>query len=337
MEDLMTRKLSIAMLIILLVFPGLAMGRVVSVFKEILKPNRIYLDRENIYITERTTVFIYSMKDYRFVRKFGGNGEGPGEFKVPLFLVPMGNNLLISSVGKISYFSKQGELLKEIKNESGSGYFYPLNNGFVGSTYTQEKGLMYFTVNLFDQKLAKGIQVYREQTPIRQPGKIELFRRAFMHKTYKERIYITGKEGFILDCIDKTGDLIYTIKRDNFRRHKITKTDIKNADKYFKIRYGDSYEEIKDRISYPEYFPEIRAFYVVDDKIYILPYEWKDDALKFYIYKINGDFLAETYVPLVMKYSMQPFPFTILNDRVYQLIENDNTEDWELHINDLKF
>jgi hypothetical protein len=332
----MNRNLTVLVLITILGFPCLVSGRVAAVFDEILKPNRIYLDRDNIYITERTTIFVYSMKNYSLVKKFGGNGEGPGEFKVPLFLVPMEDNLLISSVGKISFFSKQGEFLKEIKNESGSNYFYPLKNGFVGSTYTQEKGIMYFTVNLFNRMLEKGIELYREQTPIRQPGKIELFRRAFMHKTYKDRIYVTGKEGFVLDCISRTGELIYTIKREHFKKHKITATDRKNADKYFKIRYGDSYEEIKERITYPDYFPEIRSFYVVDDKIYILPYEWKDDALKFFIYNINGEFLTETYVPLVMKYSMQPFPFTILNDRVYQLIENDSTEDWELHINDLK-
>lgn len=331
------KRVIILMLILVLVLCGFGYGKKVHVFKEILKPNRIVMDEDYIYITERTTVFVFSKKDYKFIKKFGGHGEGPGEFKVPLFLYPLKDKLLINSVGKISYFTKQGDLIEEIKNESGSGYFYPLKKGFVGSTYTTDKGLLYYTVNLFNEKLEKGKEVYKEQTQIQQPGKIELFRRAFMHKTYKDQIYVTGKEGFVLDCISKTGKVIFTIKREDFKRHKITKTDIKNADKYFKIRYGDSYEEIKDRITYPDYFPEIRAFYVVDDKIYILPYEWKEDALKFYIYKISGEFLAGTYIHLAMKYSMQPFPFTIQNNKVYQLIENDTTEDWELHINNLKF
>ena len=293
--------------------PGSVAAEKVHVFDEILKPNRIYLDRNHIYITERTTVFVFSTQDFKLIKKFGGHGEGPGEFKVPLFLVPLEKRLLITSVGKISYFTKDGELLEEIKNDSGSGYFYPLTGGFAGSTYTADKGLRYFTVNIFDHQLEKGKMVYREQTPIQDPGKIELFRRAFMHKTYKDRIYVTGREGFVLDCLNQYGEHLYTIERENFKKHKITATDIKNADKYFKIRYGDSYEEIKDRITYPDYFPEIRAFYVVDDKIYILPYEWRDDALKFYIYTTKGNFLAETFLPLAMKYSMQPFPFTIFN------------------------
>jgi hypothetical protein len=61
-------------------------------------------------------------------------------------------------------------------------------------------------------------------------------------------------------------------------------------------------------IDYPEYFPEIRAFYLMDDKIYILPYEWNEGALKFYIYTIEGKFLASPFIPLKMMYSMQPFP-----------------------------
>jgi hypothetical protein len=332
----MRRKLVFSLLL-LSCLAGYALGEKVHVFKKLLQPNRIYLDSEYLYVTERTTVFVFSLKDYVLINKFGGDGEGPGEFKVPLFLFPLKDKLLINSVGKISYFTKQGNLLKEIKNESASGNFYPLEDGFAGSTYTQEKGLLYYTVNRFNDKLEKGKELYREQTSIQQPGKIELFRRAFMHQTYRDRVFVTGREGFVLDCLSSSGELIFSIKRENFKRHKITAKDKKNADKYFRIRYGDSYEDVKNQITYPAYFPEIRSFYLVDDKIYILPYEWKADALEFYIYKINGEFLAEKFIPLVMKYSMQPYPFAILNNRLYQLIENDETEEWELHINNMDF
>ena len=73
----------------------------------------------------------------------------------------------------------------------------------------------------------------------------------------------------------------------------------------------------------------------MDDKIYILPYEWKENALKFYIYSINGAFLGERFIPLKMQYSMQPYPFAIKNNHLYQLVENEITEEWELHIDAL--
>jgi len=333
----MIKKILVFIIIVILGFTTFVRARVVAVFDEILKPNRICLDQEHIFITERTTIFIYSLSDFKLINKFGREGEGPGEFKIPLFIIPMADKLLINSLGKISFFSKQGILLNEIKSDGNSNYFFPLGKGFAGSTYTQERGLRYFTLNRFDSKLKKGMELVKEQIPIQQPGKIELFRRAFMHRTYKDRLYVTGKEGFVLDCISQTGELLYTIKRENFKRHKISSEDIKNADKYFKIRYGDSYEEIKERITYPGYFPEIRSFYLVDNKIYILPYEWKENALKFYIYTIEGKPLSEKFIPFALQYSMQPYPFAIQNDQLYQLIENESNEDWELHINKIKF
>ena len=59
----------------------------VTIFKELLKPNRIYLDQDRIYITERTKVFVYSLKDYKLINTFGKQGEGPGEFKIPLYIL----------------------------------------------------------------------------------------------------------------------------------------------------------------------------------------------------------------------------------------------------------
>lgn len=324
-------------IILLLGLTGIADGKVVAVFKELMQPNRFYLDQENIYITERTTIFIYSLKDFRLIRKFGKQGEGPGEFKNPLFIVPLKKRLLINSLGKISYYTKEGILQKEIKNETSYSNFYPLSNGFAGIDNIARRGSMYFTVNLFDFDLEKGRQIYSQKIEIQQAGKIELFRRAFMCKTYKDRVFITGKDGFIVDCLDNTGKLLYTIRRLDFKKHKIDAEDIKNANKYFKLRYGEQYEQIKNRLHYPEFFPEIRAFYLTDDKLYILSYEWRNDALKFYIYTIDGESLNDQYLSFKMKYSMQPYPFGILNNQLYQLIENESSEEWELHINKIDF
>jgi hypothetical protein len=33
---------------------------------------------------------------------------------------------------------------------------------------------------------------------------------------------------------------------------------------------------------------------------------------------------------------MQPYPFAILNDQVYQLVEDEDTEAWKLHVTRLE-
>jgi hypothetical protein len=336
-EKMMQKKLTFLILFLTTFLGSFLNSRQVTIFKELLKPNRIYLDQKHIYVTERTTIFIYSLENYRLIKKFGTEGEGPNEFRIPLFIIPLKDRLLINSFGKISYYTKTGEMLKEVKSTSGDRNFYPLSEGFAGNNTKAEDNHLLFTVSLYNSKLETQKELYKQKIKVQKPGKIELFRRAFMHRTYKDRIYITGREGFVLDCLDKTGKTIYTIKREHFKKHKITPIDIKNAEKYFKIRYGDQYEQVRHQIVFPDYFPEIRAFYLADDKIYILPYEWNEVGLKFYIYSVEGKFLSEQYIPLVFKYSMQPFPFAIQDNKVYQLIENDTSEDWELHINDIKF
>ena len=90
----------------------------VTVFKELLKPSRIYLDHDRIFITERTKVNIYSLKDYKLIGTFGQKGEGPGEFRIPFYIHPLKDRLMIDTPGKISYFTKDGKLIGEVKSKS---------------------------------------------------------------------------------------------------------------------------------------------------------------------------------------------------------------------------
>ncbi len=72
--------------IILLFFVGsfgeLLMAKKVVTLSGILAPSDIKIDEERIYITQHEEIYIYSLKDYRLIKKFGRKGEGPGEFKL---------------------------------------------------------------------------------------------------------------------------------------------------------------------------------------------------------------------------------------------------------------
>jgi len=185
--------------------------------------------------------------------KFGKKGEGPEEFLPPVHIISGKGNLMVTSRGKISYYTPTGGFLREVKNNSSGNYFFPLKEGFAGFVNKVEGGDRYFTVNIYTGNLEPLKEVYSEKIQLKKPGKIELFRRAFMHKTYKEKIFITGKEGFVMDCLDSSGKVHFIIRREGFQRHKITAEDIKNANKYFKLRYGDAFEQFKHQIVYPEY------------------------------------------------------------------------------------
>jgi hypothetical protein len=51
-------------------------GKKLAVLPEVNRPGFIEIDGEKIFILDGVTVKIYSMKDYRFLTKFGKEGQG---------------------------------------------------------------------------------------------------------------------------------------------------------------------------------------------------------------------------------------------------------------------
>jgi len=80
------------------------------------------VDDTQLYVTQEASVFIYSLKDFKLVKKFGSAGQGPQEFflvpTVPLTIDVQMDQIIAVSIRKVSYFTKQGEFIKEVKMKS---------------------------------------------------------------------------------------------------------------------------------------------------------------------------------------------------------------------------
>ena len=50
-------------------------------FPKLNNPVQIAVLQNRLYISEKAVLYIYSMKDFTLIKSFGGEGEGPGEFK----------------------------------------------------------------------------------------------------------------------------------------------------------------------------------------------------------------------------------------------------------------
>ncbi|HLP44706.1 MAG TPA: hypothetical protein VK469_02100, partial [Candidatus Kapabacteria bacterium] len=57
---------------------------------------------------------------------------------------------------------------------------------------------------------------------------------------------------------------------------------------------------------------------------------------EFYIFDIKGTFLKKIMLPLKEKDERLWYPYTIGNGKLYQLVEDEDTETWELHVTDIK-
>lgn len=77
---------------------GFVFGEVVATFSEVMKPGGMKISKDYIYITQGTTIYIYSISDYKLKKKFGKSGEGPKEFNRFAALIIQKNKLIINSI-----------------------------------------------------------------------------------------------------------------------------------------------------------------------------------------------------------------------------------------------
>jgi len=160
------KKNCIFFVLIAVIFIGGVYGEKLAALSDLLVPDFMAVDNSQVYVAESTTVFIFSMKDFKLVSKFGKPGEGPQEFMKSVLgfggisIFPLDDSLGISSVGKFSFYKKNGEYIKEMKAPSmfafGS-YNIPIEKGFVGMNMgidQQAKKTKLFII-LFDDKFNK--------------------------------------------------------------------------------------------------------------------------------------------------------------------------------------
>jgi hypothetical protein len=309
----------------------------------------IEVDDTQFYIAEGAFIHIYSLKDYRFQKKFGGRGEGPGEFKTmtsqnlgSVLLDLSQDNLIINSIGKISFFTKQGKLIKEIPTSS-NGRYLPLNSGFVGYSFVLDKNRnVDVTINLFDAKVRPIKEIHRETSwssasadGLRKEYDMFYFNASIYRIADSKIFFDSDKQDIVV--FDKKGDKLYSFS-PNIEPLKLTEKDkqgFKDSLKMQPITRG-LYEQIKNRFRFPEFFPKIRIFFVDNQKIYVLSWRKKDNKSEIYIFDLKGNPIRKTYAPLVVQDIMLPYPTTIRNEKLYQVVENEDTEEWELQVSELK-
>ena len=125
---------AIIIFLILLCFQMIP-AKFVAVLSDVYNQGSIDVDKDHIYIVQEASIFIYSIYDFRLIRKFGKKGEGPKEFRLSddnmVFLSVQPDHLMVNSVGRITYFKKNGDYINERLNSAGL-WMVPLGRNFVG-------------------------------------------------------------------------------------------------------------------------------------------------------------------------------------------------------------
>jgi hypothetical protein len=308
----------------------------VATFPQINKVDNFSVDSSQIYISEGISVFIYSQKDFKLVKKFGKKGEGPEEFSFFARVEPQKNNLIINSMGKISFYTKEGKYIKEIKSRSGSRnfFFLPLGQGFVGAGFRQDRGTFYQTINLYDDTLAKSREIFKYKSVFQMGKKMNpLEVQGRQYQVAQKKILIDQPDGSI-KVFDQAGSHLTTIK-GNYQKIKFTSEHKQALIESYKAnpQIRGVYNQFKDMVQFPKYFPPIQLFRTANGRVYVLTYKRENGRAECYIYNLDGRLIKQALIPMFDKSPQEPFPFAILNGKIYQIYENIDDEEWELHIN----
>lgn len=325
----------VGMLVILTVLSvGLMQAKKVAAFSDLLKPGRMVMEDDKIYITEETTVYIYSSQDYRFIKKFGKAGEGPQEFLRFVLIIPHQDHLIINSFGKISLYTRDGEFIKEIRASGGTNFNYqPLGKNYVGVSINLEDNTRYESINLYGPDLKKLRTILKRESDT-QPTKnvIKILNSTLQYLTFDDKLYIVEGREFVIKVYDTEVKELMVIKRD-YDRVKFGEEDKQKIFKELETnpRTKQYFEIVKKMAVFPDTYPAIVAIFQRDDFVYAMTYRRQGDKYEFFIFDGNGNFLKKIFIPFVFQTAMTPYPFSIKDGNLYQLIENEDTEEWELH------
>lgn len=311
--------------------------------KGLVQPGTLAVRNNTVFVSETTTVYIYSLSDGILIGKFGKDGEGPGEFKLSHGenSVKMDINekyILVNSAAKLSYFSHGGDFIKEFKVPPLQ-HFVPVKNGFVSSTnYDDRSNFPKKAIALFDQNFKQKKLLLTTDTPIGMGVKILVPDFNYDYLVNDHKIFLSaGKNKIDIKVLDEQGFQLSEITK-SVTQNPLTGKFKEEVKQYYKTDpyYKNYWDYMKQYLTFPEVFPPVKKMMVDDGRVYIQTYRQQDDQYQWIIFDIHGNELKTVFLPGLSESPLTSLPYSINQGKFYFLQENNATEVWELHAVEIK-
>jgi hypothetical protein len=352
-----TMKTVTLSLILFLLAAGTGFPARIGTLPQVLKPVGAAVDEDSLYVVEGATVSVYSLKDLRFVRKFGREGEGPGELKnTPFYvnkLVVLPGNIMLEGLDKIIFFSKQGKLEKEIKKKSLLiVQTLPIKNNFVVCRHRREKDpdVAYNCITLHNQDMEeiKDLYCMKHFDQGRPPSsEMDMLMDIPGFKVYDDKIFIEeSPKGFVIEVFDSQGSKLSQIDK-SYEKIKLSDSHKNEILDRFKsdplIKRGGGWEQFKKttKMIFPDTFPAIKNFEIANGRLYIQTYKMVEGKAEYVVTDLKGKLIKKAYLPRFQPPSLLADALgiklhAIQKDKLYYLKENEENEIWELHVEEIK-
>ena len=311
----------------------------VATLPDLLNPQSIQIDENQIYIADGHRILIYGLDDFGLRKIFGKAGDGEREFRphsrgIQLRFDVQSHNIVVNSSERVSIFSKDGEF-KSVQEYlyPQTDFVIPMGKQYIAAYYyihvgtgkSSEHILIFDNQLKFFKKITEGPLGSGSAKGFGGPDRklhVDLAPDFYGFRIYGDRIFIANSyNGFFIEVYDSRGDKLYEIRKD-FERVKVNEAFRKKRMKEIKDywhRYIDSIA-----IDESDSFPAFRNFMVSDDKIYVYTYIEKEGEQEIVVLDLKGSHLNTVFVP-------RSEVSRIKNGRYYYLFQNED-EEWQLHI-----
>lgn len=253
----------------------------------------------NIYILDRKEkkVKIFDSAG-KFVRKFGRDGQGPGEMNVPITIqVTPDSELVVSDAlnQRLMYYSLEGEFIREMSTaDKALGLTLPIvdsQGDMIGQQIVLSEDKVMREVRKYDSELNTLFTITSIDNTNLIQGKINPFQVVIFYQLGKDNtIYYSNPEDYEIRVLNSEGKLIRRIMKD-YEPVKVTEDDKKD----FFERVPEIAGPIKDRIEFPKVYPPYVNFTFDEEwRLFVRTYEKGKEEREFFfdVFDTEGRYIA---------------------------------------------
>jgi hypothetical protein len=339
--DLLRRNVMkrILVIIVCLLWVLPVFGEKLAEFVEVNDPTVMQIADGKMYVLEKANIYVYSLKDHKLIKKFGKQGNGPGEINaggpVIVQMQIIDNHVCVNTFSKCVRFSLDGTFVDEVRFPFIGMQVIPFADGFaISKLGMADSGVNRVGVYLFPKDLENGKELYgREYKDFRKTGKLEVVPELFMIQTSGDKlIMLDHAEGGVIKIFAKDGTpgkqvplAIEKVKTtDTFKKELM---EWAKSQPQFKLLP----EALLKMVYVPDVLPVFKNFFVADNKIFIHTFHKKGNKVEFVVLDMNGTLLKKLWLEGVEKNIIMPSPYAFYQGALYYLLENEDEEVLELH------
>ncbi|MCP4147304.1 MAG: hypothetical protein GY757_06090 [bacterium] len=320
-------------LVLLILLNSFGYADEVVTLPELHKPKYIAAAEKFLYIGEVKAVYIYSLIDFKLIKKIEGKGNGQGKLKTISGIFYGNNSLYTAHLKRINRFSETGVFQKMLNTSGFVPFFNLAGDKFLGEAIESGEEGDFDVISLYGSSLKKEKELYRGPIFPKEGVSFAGINRTFF--ACDSKIFINGED--IIECFDQHGKKLRTIKLASMiKKIEFTEEDKKRYLDHYINKKSVFYEMNKDRFVAPKYYPAIQYFHLADKQLYLITYVKKGSNHECLVLDLDGKLQKRIVLPIVFSSLTDWYPFTIQKGKFYQVVKKpvkiNESGTWELRI-----